>query len=119
MLFVDYIGDVVYTEANMPDEFPSPSLDDDQEVYQSAMALLNEATSLLNSSTESSQLDLFFDQLNDQEAATEKWIKFINTLKMRAALTTGDYDSVINASNVIESSEDKCSICVRRKPAKP
>ena len=106
MLFVDYIGDVVYTEANMPDEFPSPSLDDDQEVYQSAMALLNEATSLLNSSTESSQLDLFFDQLNDQEAATEKWIKFINTLKMRAALTTGDYDSVINASNVIESSED-------------
>ena len=106
MLFVDYVGDVVYTEANMPDEFPSPSLDDDQAVYQSALSLLNEATSLLNSSTESVQLDLFFDDLNDQDIATEKWIKFINTLRMRVALTTGDYQGVINATNVIETAED-------------
>ena len=44
--------------------------------------------------------DLFY------EGDGGKWIKFINTLKMRAALTTGDYNGVINATNVIESAED-------------
>ena len=33
MCLVDYLGDIVYSQANNPAEYPSPGLDDDAEVY--------------------------------------------------------------------------------------
>ena len=100
MLLVDYVGDIVWSEANMPLDFPNPNLDDDAAVYDAALSLLNEASSLLQGASVGTSTDLFY------EGDGGKWIKFINTLKMRAALTTGDYNGVINATNVIESAED-------------
>ncbi len=102
MLLVDYLGDIVLSEANQPVEFPNPMLDDDAAVYAAALALLDEATALMTgaSLTAAQSQDLYY------EGSSEKWIKFINTLKMRAALTVGDYPSVINATNVIETAED-------------
>ncbi|WP_273004983.1 SusD/RagB family nutrient-binding outer membrane lipoprotein, partial [Leeuwenhoekiella blandensis] len=100
MLLVDYIGDIVWTEANMPLEFPNPQLDDDAAVYEAAISLLDEASALLQGSSAGTATDLYY------EGDASKWIKFINTLKMRAALTTGDYNGVINATNVIESADD-------------
>jgi len=100
MLFVDYIGDIPYSEINQPDVFPNPSVDSDSAVYAAAIALLNEATSLLNGATIGTGTDFYYG------GDASKWIKLANTLKMRADLTTGNYAGVINASNVIESAAD-------------
>lgn len=100
MLLVDNIGDIVFSEANKPLEFPNPMLDDDAAVYAAALALLDEAAVLLDGAGIGTAQDLYY------LGSSEKWIKFINTLKMRAALTVGDYQSVVNATNVIETADD-------------
>ncbi|MBC9797640.1 SusD/RagB family nutrient-binding outer membrane lipoprotein, partial [Sinomicrobium weinanense] len=99
MLLIDYMGDIVWTEANNPAEFPNPTLDDDEAVYQAALSLLDEAKGLLTQDN-SIVLDMYYD------GSAEKWVRFINTLKMRASLTLGDYQAVINASDVIEADGD-------------
>lgn len=99
MLLVDYMGDITWSEAGNPAEFPSPTLDDGASVYQAALGLLTEAKGLLTTDN-SLVLDMYFD------GSAANWVKFINTLEMRAALTTGNYQAVINATNVIETSAD-------------
>lgn len=100
MLLVDYIGDITNSEANNPSEYPNPKLDDDEQVYTVALNLLDEASALIQGSSPGTALDMFYG------GDTDKWVKFINTLKMRAALTTGDYQAVIDATNVIETEAD-------------
>lgn len=100
MLSVDYLGDIVWSEAFNSVEFPAPNVDEGSVVYQAALDLLDEASALMTGATVGTSLDLYY------EGSASKWIKFINTLKMRAALTVGDYPSVINATNVIETSAD-------------
>ena len=100
MNLVDYLGDIVYSEANNPEEFPSPALDDDAEVYAASIALLNEGKAYLNGASSGTATDMYYG------GNTEKWIKFANTMLMRADLTVGNYNAVINASNVINSTDD-------------
>ncbi|SDB66582.1 Susd and RagB outer membrane lipoprotein [Flavobacteriaceae bacterium MAR_2010_188] len=100
MLTVDYVGDAVFTEANKPAEFPAPMLDNGASVYESALGLLDEATALLTDSSLGTATDLYYG------GSSANWIKFVNTLKMRAALTTKDYQGVVNATNVIETADD-------------
>ncbi len=101
MLMVDFLGDIPFSETNQPEEFPNPSLDDDQAVYNSAIALIDEAITLLNAGgTNISFQDLYYSGDSD------KWIKLANTLKMRADLTIGNYPSVVNATNVITDTTD-------------
>jgi len=100
MNLVDYLGDIVFSEANNPGEFPSPSLDDDAAVYTAARALLDEAAAYMSGASAGTATDLYYD------GDADKWIKFINTMKMRADLTTGNYSGVINATNVISSTAD-------------
>lgn len=96
---VDFLGDIVYSQANQPTVFPNPELDDDAAVYAAAINLLNEASALFGTAT-TTVSDLFY------QGDTSKWIKLVNTLKMRAALTTGDYPAVIAATNIISSTAD-------------
>ena len=100
MLMVDYLGDIPYSQVNNPSEFPSPMLDDDADVYAAAQDLLDEARSLMTGASLGGATDLYYG------GSADKWVKFINTLQMRADLTTGNYTGVINASNVIESMSD-------------
>jgi len=100
MLLVDNLGDIVFSQANNPTEFPNPSLDDDQEVYNTALAILVEAKTLLDGASSGSANDLFYG------GDADKWIKLANTLKMRADLTVGNYAAVIAATDVIESAAD-------------
>lgn len=101
MQMVDFLGDIVYTQANNPVEFPNPELDDDQAVYTSALGLLDQAAGFLNNSSGSQiPLDLFYG--ND----TSKWLKLVNTLRMRANLTVGNYAAVLSQSNVIDDTAD-------------
>jgi hypothetical protein len=101
MQLVDFLGDIPYSEAGKPNEFPKPTVDDDESVYNSAIAMLAEAkahfegTSGIGTGT-----DLFYG------GDATKWIKLVNTLQMRANLTTKNYAAVVSATNVIESEED-------------
>lgn len=97
---VDWLGDIVYSEANNPEEYPSPALDDDAAVYAASVALLDEAIAYLNGASAGTAQDLYYG------GDASKWIKFANTMKMRANLAQGNYTAVINASNVISSSAD-------------
>jgi hypothetical protein len=97
---VDYLGNIVFSEANNPGEFPSPHLDDGPDAYAAAIALLDEAKAYMTGASLGTATDLYFG------GSSAKWIKFINTIKMRADLAQGNYPAVINATNVMSSTDD-------------
>lgn len=82
MLLVDFVGDVPFSEANQPDDFPSPNVDSGASVYAAALTLLDEAEALLTGIPSGGDL---FDI-----GTGSGWISVINTIRMKAALTTGD-----------------------------
>ena len=100
MMLVDFLGDIVWSEANNPTEFPTPNLDDDASVYTAAIALIDEGLAYLNGASAGTATDLYYG------GDASKWIKLGNTLKMRADLTTGNYAGVLAATNVMSSSAD-------------
>ncbi len=96
-LLVDYLGDIIYTEANNPAEFPNPQLDEDTAVYAAAAALLDEAIANLGSGANLVGTDLF---------GGPDWTKVANTIKMRMNLNQGNFSAVYNATNVIDVTAD-------------
>ena len=104
MLLVDYLGEVTFSEAGNPEEFPAPNLDDGASVYAAALALLDEAESLLSGSPLSLGADdLFYG------GDTSKWLKLVNTIRLKAYVTTGDtanFNAVIADGNYISSADD-------------
>ena len=104
MLLVDYLGETALSEAGNPDEFPAPTLDDGATVYAAALGLLREAESLLTGEPLTlGATDLFYD------GDTSKWLKLINTLRLKAYVTTDDtanFNAVIARGNYISSADD-------------
>ena len=104
LLLVDYLGEAVFTQANNPAEFPAPILDDGASVYAAALALLDEAGTMFAADPGTQGATDFFYAGN-----TGKWTKLVNTLKLKAAVTTGDsatFNSLIAADNYISTSAD-------------
>ena len=97
MGIVDSVGDIPFSQANNPTEYPSPSVDDDADVYAAAVAMLDEAESYLNAAGGGD--DLFYG------GDSSKWMKFVNTLRMRAMLTTGDYAGALAQGGVIDTAD--------------
>jgi len=95
MGLVDSVGDIPWSEANNPAEYPSPSVDDDADVYAAALAMLDEAESYLNAAGGGD--DLFYG------GDVSNWMKLVNTLRMRAMLTTGDYAGALAMTGVIDT----------------
>jgi hypothetical protein len=101
MQLVDWLGDIPLSEAGNPSEFPKPKVDDDAAVYAKAIAMLTEAKVLFeNTAGIGTGTDFYYD------GDATKWIKLVNTLKMRSDLTLGNYPEVINATNLITTSDD-------------
>lgn len=103
-LLADYLGAAVWDQALQPAEFPAPELDGGQEIYDAAYALLNEAESLLSGdpSTQGAT-DLYYG------GDTSKWVKLINTIRLRSYKTTGNkaaFDAIIAGGNYISSNDD-------------
>lgn len=98
MGIVDSVGDIPWAEANNPAEYPSPAVSDDADVYAAALAMLDEAQGYLDNAGGGS--DFYYG------GDASKWTKYVNTLKMRANLTTGNYSAVLSATNVIETAAD-------------
>ena len=98
MGLVDSVGDIPWEQANNPSEYPSPATSDDEVVYAAAMDMLDEASSYLNVAVAVTD-DLYYG------GDTGNWIKFVNTLKMRAMLTTGDYAGALAMGGVIDTAD--------------
>jgi hypothetical protein len=103
MILVDYLGDVPFSEANNPTEFPLPALDDGASVYAAQVALLDDA--IVNLSTETSivPVDIYYNA--ETAFNPDNWIALANTLKLRAALNTGDGAAItaLNGANIIDT----------------
>jgi hypothetical protein len=98
MGLVDSVGDIPWEQANNPSEYPSPATSDDEVVYAAAMDMLDEASSYLNVAVAVTD-DLYYG------GDTGNWIKFVNTLKMRGMLTTGDYAGALAMGGVIDTAD--------------
>jgi hypothetical protein len=106
---VDLFGDVPFTEALAGVENPSPVADDDEAVYNAALALLDEAINDLKAPVGAPANDLFY---GGNAAA---WTTLANTLKIRYYLNTrlvnggsaSGINGIISAGDFIsEASED-------------
>jgi hypothetical protein len=108
MTLVDFYGDVPYSEASNPSQFPFPNADNDEDVYAAAIDLLNEAAGLFALGGPTLANDFFYD--ND----FGKWIKLLNTLKMNAYVNTrlvdssalSNFNAIVNSGNFISTSAD-------------
>tara|TARA_R110002012_G_scaffold300131_1_gene499698 strand:- start:60942 stop:62624 length:1683 start_codon:yes stop_codon:yes gene_type:complete len=104
MLLVDYLGEAAFSQFGNPDEFPAPALDDGASVYAAALGLLDEAEALLSREPLAlGATDLFYG------GDTTKWLKLVNTMRLKAYMTTGDtanFNAVIAGGNFITTAED-------------
>lgn len=105
---VDFLGVAAFSQAGQAEEFPAPILDDGQSVYNAAFNLLDEAEAELASGPGSQgATDLFYN------GDSSKWIKLINTLRLRSYKNTGNkaaFDAIVAAGNYITSSADDFQI---------
>jgi len=100
----DYLGEAAFSQAGNPAEFPAPLLDSGQEAYTAALGLLDEAQSLMSGSPNTQGANDFF-----YGGDTSKWLKLINTLRLKAHVTTGNtsaFNAVIAGGNFISSNDD-------------
>ena len=81
MLLVDYAGDVPYSEANNPEEFPNPRLDSGKNVYDAQLELLDDALANFNEVSTKTPDDIFYGEFD-----LNNWISLANTIKLRAYL---------------------------------
>ncbi|WP_115463206.1 SusD/RagB family nutrient-binding outer membrane lipoprotein [Winogradskyella aurantiaca] len=106
---VDFFGDVPYSEAIQGIANPNPKLDTGEEVYNSALALLDEAIANFESDASAEPTSDFFYSGN-----TDKWIKAVNTIKLKIYVQTrlvdanavSNFNTIINNGNYISSSDD-------------
>ena len=95
---VDYFGDVPYSQGLQGDSGVfNPSVDDDQELYNTALSLLDEAITNLETYTSASLgsvSDLFYD------GDTAKWITLAKTLKLRIYNNTRHVDESASLAGI-------------------
>lgn len=97
MALVDVFGEVPYSEIGQGTDIIAPKKDSGEEVYNEAMAVLDEAISILDDSKAPAPLA---DNVYGGDA--EKWLKAANTLKLRRAITIRLVDPS-GAANIINS----------------
>ncbi|MAN58755.1 MAG: hypothetical protein CMC08_02835 [Flavobacteriaceae bacterium] len=107
MLLVEYLGDVPYSQANMPEEFPNPALDDGSAVYDAQIELLDQAIANLSAGSIIEPNDLYYGAFDPAQ-----WIALANSLKLRAfnnirlvqpSRSTAGINAVLNSQDFINT----------------
>ena len=106
MLLVDYFGEVPFSQALLPDEFPNPVLDAGASIYAAQLTLLDEAIANLNEGDTNQALvpsDLYYGTFT-----SANWIALANTLKIRAYLNVGNAAGInaALADNIIDQNNE-------------
>lgn len=127
MTLVDMFGNVPYVEANKGIENTNPKLTNGKVVYDSAIALLDQAIADLAKTPGSypGVQDLFYNASNAAGAA--KWRKLAKTLKLRAYVHTRLVDNtvaakitaLVNEGDIILNSADDFEFKYSTKQANP
>lgn len=86
-ILVDTFGDIPYTEALQGVDNLLPKYDDDATIYADLFSRLDAALSQLNSGDSYGTADLIYS------GSTSAWKKFGNSIKLRMAVRTADFDS--------------------------
>ncbi len=103
----DITGDIIFSQANNPLEFPNPELDDDEAVYNAVFELIDSAIMKLSSSAPNNITeDLFYN------GDISSWLRMANTLKLKmfnqirvfdpAVATAGINDILASPNGIIE-----------------
>ena len=92
-VMVDLFGDIPYSESNIPGLI-APKLDDDVEVYNTLIALIDEAIEDLNNTEASNLISPSTDDLI-YGGNIDKWLRLANTLKLKLFLNTRNVQSEI------------------------
>ncbi|GEQ85623.1 hypothetical protein ULMS_11310 [Patiriisocius marinistellae] len=109
-LLVDHFGDVPFSQANQPEEFPNPVLDSGSSVYDAQFELLDSAIANFNQGSTVIPSDFFHESFE-----ASNWIALANSLKLRAYLNqrlvdpsgaTAGINSVLGSNIIDEVSED-------------
>ncbi|MEX0769084.1 MAG: SusD/RagB family nutrient-binding outer membrane lipoprotein [Balneolaceae bacterium] len=101
---VDLFGDVPFSEALDAENF-NPGLDDGQDIYNTALGLLDEAIADFQNENRRAfpQNDLFYSG-HTGDAKVDAWVRAANTIKLKAYLNTGntsEINSLISSGNLI------------------
>lgn len=107
MTLVDYFGDVPYSQAFDPENF-NPSVDSGADIYNNALALLQQAKADFAAESASNPTDFYYN------GDYTKWTRFVNTLMLKLHLTRKLVDpnagAAINAllteGNLIQEGDD-------------
>ena len=101
MTLVDFFGDVPNSEA-LDETNLNPVADSGADVYASAISMLDEAKALFEGTTAATPDEDFY-----YNGSAENWIKAVNTLKIKAYMTTRLVDSeAASKINAIVASGD-------------
>ncbi len=104
MQMVDMIGVAANSQAGRAEEFPAPLLDSGQDVYNAALALLDEAETGFASEPSAVGVQDFFYGGNSAQ-----WIRLINTIRMRTFVLTGNsagFDAIVSGGEFISTAAD-------------
>lgn len=107
----DLHGDIPYSQAGLPAEYPYPKYDKQEDIYKDILKELDEAQANLGTGTASlGKQELFYN------GDVAKLKKFANSLMLRAAMrltkvdeaTAREYAAKAYANGVITSNDDNC-----------
>jgi hypothetical protein len=84
-ILVDTFGNIPYTQALNPDQFPSPGYDDANTIYNDLFDRLDDAILKFDAGYGS-----FGDADFIYQGDVDHWIKFANSIKLRMAITVAD-----------------------------
>lgn len=101
-VLVDTFGDIPYSEALQPTEFPLPAYDDASAIYQDLIDRITSASNTLASNTAVgfTGADLIYS------GEMDKWLKFANSVKLRLGMRLSEVNPSLSqtvAESAIES----------------
>lgn len=117
LTLVDYFGDVPNTEALQGTDVISPKVDSGSDVYAAALALIDAGISDLNSTSGSTpSYEGFY------AGDKGKWIKFANSLKLKAAVNMKDVatiNALVASGDIITDNADNFEFKYGNQRANP